>query len=56
MGGSHAQRDVFWQILVDSLQHLGRRSRLAGILAEIRAVPFAELDQRTLYRDAVAAL
>jgi tetratricopeptide (TPR) repeat protein len=56
MGGSHAQRDVFWQILVDSLQRLGLRPRLAGILGEIRAVPFAELDHRSLYRDAVAAL
>jgi hypothetical protein len=55
MGGSHAQRDVFWQILVDSLQRLGLRPRLAGILAEIRAVPFAELDRRSLYRDAVTA-
>lgn len=55
MGGSHAQRDVFWQILVDSLVRLGRPARLAGILAEIRAVPFADLDHRSFYADALAS-
>ena len=56
MGGSHAQRDVFSQILVQSLLRLGERARLANVLAEIRAVPFADLDRRSLYRDAAAAL
>lgn len=56
MGGSHAQRDVFWQILVDSLTRLGQRARLARVLDEIRAVPFADLDHRSLYAGALATL
>jgi len=55
MGGSHAQRDVFTQILVDSLLRLGERARLATVLAETRAVPFEHLDERSFYDRAAAA-
>ena len=55
MGGSHAQRDVFTQMLVDSLLELGDRTRLRRVLEEVRAVPFEHLEQRTLYRTALAA-
>jgi tetratricopeptide (TPR) repeat protein len=56
MGGSHAQRDVYSQLLVDSLMKLGEHRWLATVLAEQRAVPFEHLEQRTLYADAVALL
>ena len=55
MGGSHAQRDVFTQLLVDSLMKLGERVRLRTVLDEIAAVPFERVGERTLYRDALAA-
>ena len=55
MGGSHAQRDVFTQILVDSLMRLGDSTRLRRVLDEVRAVPFEHLEDRTLYRAALAA-
>jgi tetratricopeptide (TPR) repeat protein len=55
MGGSHAQRDVFSQMLVDSLAKLGESARIATVLDEIRAVPFERLGERTLYREATLA-
>jgi len=53
MGGSHAQRDVYSQLLVDSLMKLGEHKWLATVLAEQRAVPFEHIEGRTLYADAV---
>jgi tetratricopeptide (TPR) repeat protein len=52
MGGSHAQRDLYSQLLVDSLIKLGEHKWLATVLDEQRAVPFEHLEQRTLYADA----
>jgi tetratricopeptide (TPR) repeat protein len=56
MGGSHAQRDIYSQLLVDSLMKLGEQHWLAMVLAELRAVPFEQLDQRTVYADAAQLL
>lgn len=52
MGGSYAQRDVFSQILVDSLMKLGEHQWISTILDEQRAIPFEQLEQRTLFADA----
>ena len=52
MGGSHAQRDLYTQLLVDSLIKLGERRWLDTVLCEQRAVPFGQLEQRTLFADA----
>jgi hypothetical protein len=52
MGGSHAQRDLYSQLLVDSLMKLGEHKWLATVLDEQRAVPFEHLEERTLFSDA----
>ncbi|MCP5152197.1 MAG: hypothetical protein H6982_15680 [Chromatiales bacterium] len=54
MGGSHAQRDVFYQILADSLRALGRRTELGILLHEIGAIGFTNPTGRTFYRDIAA--
>ena len=52
MGGSHAQRDIFYQLLVDSCVKLGRKQELAEILGEIGTIGFEHVAARTLYADA----
>ena len=53
MGGSHAQRDLFFQILASSARALGRRDILQIVLDDARTIGFARLDARTSYADAV---
>jgi len=52
MGGSHAQRDIFFQVLVDSCRRLGRGDLLRILVDEIGEIGFYNVDQRTLYSDA----
>jgi hypothetical protein len=54
MGGSHAQRDLFFQLLVDSAVKLGRREILDLLLFELGAIGFDHLTERSSYADAVA--
>jgi len=54
MGGSHAQRDLFFQLLVDSAVKLGRRDVLSLLLYELEAIGFDHLTERSSYVDAVA--
>lgn len=54
MGGSHAQRDLFFQLLVDSAVKLGRRDVLGLLLYELGAIGFDHLTERSSYADAVA--
>lgn len=54
MGGSHAQRDVFWQLLVDSAVKLGRTDLAHQLLDEIAGIGFERVGQRTLYGSAAA--
>jgi tetratricopeptide (TPR) repeat protein len=54
MGGSHAQRDLFFQLLVDSAVKLGRRDILDLLLSELGAIGFDHLTERSSYADAVA--
>jgi tetratricopeptide (TPR) repeat protein len=56
MGGSHAQRDLFFQILADSASRLGRADVLTLLLQELKAVGFDHLAERSSYADAVAIL
>lgn len=56
MGGSHAQRDIFVQLLVDSARRLGRTDLLSMLLPEITDIGFADVSERTLYRDAAAQI
>ena len=52
MGGSHAQRDVFTQILLDSARRRGVDELVPVILDEVRASGFAGVERRTFYADA----
>jgi tetratricopeptide (TPR) repeat protein len=54
MGGSHAQRDLFFQLLVDSAVKLERRDILIMLLDEIDAMGFDHLAERSSYADAIA--
>jgi hypothetical protein len=52
MGGSHAQRDIFVQVLADSCLRLGRQKELADVLNYTAQIGFADVGGRTLYADA----
>ena len=54
MGGSHAQRDLFFQLLVDSAVKTERFDILSLLLDEIGAIGFEHLAERTSYADAAA--
>jgi tetratricopeptide (TPR) repeat protein len=54
MGGSHAQRDLFFQLLVDSASKTNQRDTLNMLLDEIGAIGFEHLAERSSYVDAVA--
>ena len=54
-GGSHAQRDVFYQILVYAACREGFNELIPLYLADIDRIGFDLVDQRTLYRDARVA-
>jgi len=54
MGGSHAQRDLFFQLLVDSAVQMERRDILALLLEELGAIGFGHIAERSSYADAVA--
>ena len=54
MGGSHAQRDLFFQLLVDAAVKMERTDVLALLLDELRAIGFDHIAERSSYVDAVA--
>jgi tetratricopeptide (TPR) repeat protein len=54
MGGSHAQRDLFFQIIADSAVQLGRNDLSAILMDDIRSIGFGHLDARTSYADMVS--
>jgi tetratricopeptide (TPR) repeat protein len=56
MGGSHAQRDIFFQILTDSCRRLQRADDVATLLDDIARIGFADVAGRRLYADAAALL
>jgi tetratricopeptide (TPR) repeat protein len=56
MGGSHAQRDLFFQLLVDAAMQLQRRDILVMLLDEMRAVGFEHLAERSSYADAASLI
>jgi hypothetical protein len=51
IGGSHAQRDLFFQILLDAAHRAGRRDLIPLYFDDIRRLGFDRVEQRTLYRD-----
>jgi len=52
IGGSHAQRDVFYQVMVDSARRVGRADLVPLYLADVRRMGFDRVPRRTLYRTA----
>ena len=54
IGGSHAQRDLFYQILLDAAHRAGRKDLVPLYLDDIRRIGFDRVEQRTLYRDLAA--
>ncbi len=54
MGGSHAQQDLFFQLLVDSAVKMERRDILALLLDDLGAIGFDHIAERSSYADAVA--
>lgn len=51
VGGSHAQRDIFYQILLDSAHRAGRSDLVAIFLRDVSRIGFGHVTGRTLYRD-----
>lgn len=54
MGGSHAQRDLFFQLLIDSAVKSGDRELLILLLDEVNAIGFEHMTERSSYADAIA--
>ncbi|MDH3582437.1 MAG: hypothetical protein OEM91_17660, partial [Hyphomicrobiales bacterium] len=52
VGGSHAQRDIFFQVLVDSAMRAGRVAQVAILLDDVAGIGFERVTERTIYRDA----
>ena len=55
VGGSHAQRDIFFQVLLDAAHRGGRADLIPLYFDDIRRLGFDLVEQRTFYRDMVAA-
>ena len=55
LGGSHAQRDVLYQVLIDASRRRGRGDLASVYLNDVRRIGFENVDRRTLYRDAISA-
>jgi tetratricopeptide (TPR) repeat protein len=55
MGGSHAQRDVFTQLLLDAARRTGRADYVAMLLQEAATQGFHRVQERSLYRQGLAA-
>ncbi len=56
MGGSHAQRDLFYQMLANSALKLERKAVLAVLMEELGAIGFEHLAERSSYADAAAMI
>lgn len=54
IGGSHAQRDVFFQILIDAAMRAGRKTETRILLEDVASIGFERVAERSLYADAVA--
>lgn len=52
IGASHAQRDVLYQLLVDSARRLERADLVRIYLRDVERIGFVGVDGRTLYREA----
>lgn len=55
IGGSHAQRDIFYQVLADAARRLGRKDLVSIFLRDTARIGFDAVQSRTLYRDLAEA-
>ena len=55
IGGSHAQREVLFQVLIDAARRTGRHDLSAIYLRDLRRIGFENVATRTWYREAAAA-
>ncbi len=53
MGGSHAQRDLFFQLLVDAAVRENRGDVVRLLLVELATIGFEHLEERSSYSDAL---
>ena len=52
LGGSHVQRDVLYQVLIDASRRMGCGELVSIYLNDVRRIGFDKVNGRTLYRDA----
>jgi len=50
LGGSHAQRDVLFQILTDAAYRTGNNDKVTIFLNDLRRIGFDSVESRSLYR------
>ncbi len=53
MGGSHAQRDLFFQLLMDAAVREGREDIVELLTVELATIGFDHLEERSSYADAI---
>ena len=56
MGGSHAQQDLFYQILVDAVVKVGKVELSKQLLSEIEKIGFTEPARRAGYQIAASSI
>ncbi len=54
VGGSHAQRDIFFQVLTDAAIRAGRKTEARLLLEDVTGIGFERVHERSLYADAAA--
>ena len=54
MGGSHVQRDLFFQLLINAAVKVQRQDILVMLFDEMGVIGFEHLSERSSYADAVA--
>ena len=55
VGGSHAQRDIFFQVLVDSTIRTDQSKLTSALLSDVTNIGFQQVEKRTLYSRAATA-
>jgi len=56
LGGSHIQRDVLYQILIDAACQIGQSDLVSVYLNDVRRIGFEKVDELTLYRNALSVI
>lgn len=56
VGGSHAQRDIFYQLLIDAAHRSGRKDLADVYLRDVQRIGFEGVQERTLYKEIAIAI